>query len=327
MSATLPARKFLLPVTLAVIAGCCPALAADNPGRTDDERPLVAEPIEQADTTHETVTRAVETVAKSLDRFFGDERAFEEDNNSSLQIRGDVITDQRDGVDFDGRVKAKLVLPGTKRRLRLIVESDAREAGIDDTQDDALRSTDNASDYVVGLESEILAGDWQLRPSLGLKMDLPPDPYARLRAIRYWGLGKWLARVSTTAAWFRSDGTSVAGDLDLDRQLGDTTLFRSASGVRWESDDSVTSVTQTFSIFDRLASRARVAYDVGATFDNDPDWRTNEYFVRLRYRRLVYKNWAYLELQPRIGWPDEYDYQTNLSLLARLEVTFGKSYQ
>lgn len=304
-----------------------PGLVTGAPTPAETETPVLTTPVERADTTHEALSRTIEETAKRIDRFFGDERAFEEDNESTLRLRLDWLGDERDATQFDASVKAKWALPGTMRRLRLVVEGDPLEDDRDSPESDPLRALDSPSDYIIGIESEVLANNWQIRPSIGMRFDLPVDPYARLRGIRYFDLGTWLARVSGTASWFKSDGVNLSAGLDLDRNLGKDLLFRSASDVLWEKDDSRTSIGQMFTVYDRLASRARIAYDVGATFDDDPNWRTTEYFLRLRYRRLFYKNWAYLEVQPKIGWPETNDYSSDLSLLLRLELNFGRGYR
>jgi len=300
--------------------------AAENGAETDAEAAVVTEPLERVDTAHEKVSDAVEFMARGVDRFFADERAFEEANETSVQVRLELISED-DSVSFDSSVRAKVQLPGSERRLRLILESDPRELDPDAPQDDPGDAIDEPSDYIIGVEGERLVGDWQIRPSVGVKVDWPPDPYARLRAIRYFPVGEWVGRVSGTASWFSSDGVDLDGRLDFDRKLDENKLFRSATALGWEADDSQADASQVFSVFQQTAKRTRLAYDVGLKADNDPDWEATQYFGQIRYRRLFYKTWAFVELIPRVSWKEEDDFDEELSFLVRLELNFGRGFR
>jgi hypothetical protein len=314
---------FLLAAALPFSPGLA---AADNAAAADAGEAIVTEPLERVDTAHEKVSGAVEFMARGVDRFFADERDFEEANETYVQVRMDIINE--DGsTSFDSSLRAKVQLPGSERRLRLVLESDPLELDPDAPQDNPGDAVDEPSDYIIGVEGERLVGDWQILPSVGVKVDWPPDPYARLRAIRYFPAGDWVGRVSGTAAWFSSDGVDLDGRVDFDRKLGENNLFRSATAVGWEAEDSYSDASQVFSLYQKTASRTRLAYDIGLKADKDPDWETTEYFGQLRYRRQFYKTWAFVELIPRISWADDNDFDEELSLLVRLELNFGRSFR
>ena len=135
-------------------------------------------------------------------------------------------------IQFENRVRTKLELPGTEHRLRLIIESDPQEIDPDTLEENLFDTQDSSANYIIGLEGEHLRGDWQFRPSVGIRARWPPELYARLRATRYFDLNPWLARVSGNASWFSADGVSLAATTDFDRRLNDTLLFRASSNAR-----------------------------------------------------------------------------------------------
>ena len=292
-----------------------------------DESALIHTPSEPIDATHTKVSAVVEDMAKRVDRFFADDRAFEEENDSTLQISIDASSEEGEALKLNGSIRAKMALPGAKNRLRLVLEDDPDRQAQDAPIDDPFRALGETSDYTLGLEGEVQASRWLLRPSLGVRATWPPDPYARLRAIRYITLGDWVSRLSGTASWFSEDGAGLDGTVDFDHRLSDEILFRSATSLAWRHDTAQTNAAQVFSLFQRLASRAGLAYEIGAGADDDPGWEVHNYFARLRYRRLVYKTWAYVDIQPMIAWPEENDFHEELSLLVRLELNFGKAYR
>lgn len=291
-----------------------------------DNRPLIEAPVPAVDSPHDRFSSAIETLARRVDSFFGDERAFEEENDTTLQVTLDTTANDNGDLEFDSALRAKLALPAIEKRLKLVIESDqGRDTG-GTANNDPVDALEKPSDYIIGLERGYAGGLWQFQPSVGLRMDLPPDPYVRFRTIRYADLQNWLARVSGTATWFSQDGAKLDANLDFDRQLDEQLLIRSASSASWEEENSLAGATQIFTLFQHLSANTGMAYDLGASVDNDPDWNVDNTFVRLRYRRQLYKTWAYLELQPMLAWPEDNNYREELSLLLRLEINFGRGY-
>jgi hypothetical protein len=292
-----------------------------------EESPVFTTPMETVDNTHTSLSEMIETTARRIDQFFGNDRAFQESNETSLQISLDYISEEDNVAQFESRVRGKLVLPGTERRLRLIVESDPEELDPEAPGRNPIDALETTNNYIIGVEGERLRGDWQLRPSLGVKPGMSPQLYGRFRAIRYFDLDKWVARFQGTAAWFSADGKSLSATTDFDRRINDKLLFRSSTGLRWNIDDEVTDASQVFTLYQRMASKAKLAYDIGVVGNDDTHWRVTDQFVRLRYRRLVYKNWAFMEIQPMVSWPEDNDFHEELSLLVRLELNFGSHYR
>lgn len=299
----------------------------EDAGEDDAESPIITTPMETVDDTHTTVSEMIETMAKRVDQFFGNDRAFQESNETSLQISLDYISEEDNVAQFESRVRGKLVLPGTERRLRLIVESDPEELDPESPGKNPIDALESTNNYIIGLEGERLRGDWQFRPSLGVKPGMSPQLYGRVRAIRYFDLDKWVARFQSTAAWFSSDGKSLSATTDFDRRINDKLLFRASTGLRWRIDDEVTDASQVFTLYQRMASKAKLAYDIGVIGNDETNWRVTDQFVRLRYRRLVYKDWAFMEIQPMASWPETNDFHEELSLLVRLELNFGSSFE
>lgn len=297
---------------------------ADNP---DTQPSIVTKLAESVDSTHKTVCDMVEDMAKSIDLFFADDRAFEEDNKSSIQLRLDLLSDEDRLFQFKGRVRTKLRLPGTERRLRLTIESEQDAAQTDSEEEDPVDSDETSNNYIIGLEGEQLRGDWHLRPTLGIKAKWRPELYARYKATRYFDLEPWVARVSGNARWNSSDGVKLSVGTDFNRRVSDELLFRSATNVSWKDQDSTTSASEVLTLYQEIANNARLAYDAGMSGDDNPNWRVTDYFIRLRFRQLVYKNWAYIEIQPKVNWPEDNSFNDRYSLLLRLEVNFGSKYR
>ena len=64
------------------------------------------------------------SLASGIDRFFGDDRDFQETNKSVLQMNLSEVFEPDGQRKFALRGRAKLSLPATQRRLHLLLETD-----------------------------------------------------------------------------------------------------------------------------------------------------------------------------------------------------------
>ena len=306
-----------------------PTGGGEGPGMPD--APVDEEPpgpvFTMADASQDKLSGRLESMAQRMDHYFGDERAFEDATDTYIQADFATLWVESESLQFDPKVKSRLDLPGTKKRFQLLIETDPyaeEDTGAAENPLDAVEQ----QDYYLSLEREARGtGKWRIRPSVGVKATWPPDLFARLRIQRYDNLGDWLARPSVVVSWFDSKGVEVRGTLDLDHALGERLMFRSSSGLRWRERDDLTSAAQTFSLFHTLDDRRGLVYETGAVADDDPRWFVDDYFVRVRFRVRLHKQWLFGEVRPQVDFYEEDNYAHTWSLMLRLEVLFGERYR
>jgi len=71
-----------------------------------------------------TVAHQVTEFANWLDNFFGDERIYNESQNSSLKLNLLQINEEGHQPRYEANLQGKLTLPNTQKRLELLFESD-----------------------------------------------------------------------------------------------------------------------------------------------------------------------------------------------------------
>jgi len=299
---------------------------------SDGEPPPDPWYIRSADYAHRALSNGIEGTAKGIDSFFATQEALEEATRSYVKLRLDGSWIARQGDDYRFNTDARLHLPGTERRLHLLVESNPEQ---DTGNGDPLVESPGGGDTTANEEGLALAieawlegkdrtANWQLRPAAGVRGGLPVNPFARFRVIRRDQFARWDSRFSSTLAYFYQDGLIFNAAKDFDRPLRDDLLFRTRTAYRWSRDKTLQTVNQTFSLFQTLSERRRVAYETGFNSHDDPAWGVSDYFVRIRYRQRIHKHWLFAELQPRLRWPQADHYRQELGLLLRLEAVFGE---
>jgi hypothetical protein len=278
------------------------------------------------DKIHAGISEGVEASAKRVDSFFADDRFYTDATASYLRVSGQTTFEHDEDDRSQARVRLRLDLPGTRERLRLFVEGgdpDDVEATISDSIPEAL----DDNDYNIGLETQIPNTEkWDLRPAIGVKASGSPDPFARIRAIRYERLDGWLLRFATGVSEFVDDGTEVGARVDFDRKINPDWLFRSTTRGEYRDSKDRIEALQQFSLFQKYNDRVGFAYDVGVRADDDPDWEVDQYFTQVRARFRVYRKWLFTELRPQVVFREEDDYDPSFLFSVRLDVIFGERY-
>jgi len=279
------------------------------------------------DAVHGGISSAVENSAKRVDSFFADDRYYADSTETYVRVSGQTTFESGEANRSEARVRARLDLPGTRERLRLFVEGGDPDE-IEGQGSDSIPKALEDNDYNVGLETQLPdTGKWLVLPGLGVKASSSPDPFVRLRAVRYEKLKIWLMRYSAGVAQYVSDGTQLQTRLDFDRPLDGDWLFRSASRVRYLGDKNRVDFNQQFSFFQKVNDRVGMAYEVGAQGDDDHNTDVNEYYTQVRARFRAYKKWLFLEFKPQIVFRNDEDYDPSFRFSLRADVIFGERYR
>jgi hypothetical protein len=319
---------------LAVLVGLSSAVHAQeaveplpSPGDESvlrDEHEGEDDPETWVDATHRTIEGSLDATILAIDRFFATEQYLADTTDSFVRLRPEIELDSDDKLDTDFKVNAKLDLPGTKRRLRLLVESDPNALN----QDAGVNVDDGSGgDGSVALERESKRRpeQWRVRPAVGIKSSMPPDPFVRLRATRYYQPGEaWLARLQGTARYLLDDKAELRAELDLNRGLAPDWLFRARSDLRWRDSRDRTDAGQSFTFAQRLSPKRNVAYSLGVFADDDEGWGLTGYRYLIVHRHLIYRDWLFFEIRPEVSLRNEEDgWEPGANLQLRLEAFFG----
>lgn len=277
------------------------------------------------ESTHQRISHGLESTVRLVDNFFARDTVFEESTGSYARIPLDVIWQENDGYKYKASIKARIDLPKSKKKLKLLFESDVSDEQalrLSNTPRDAV--SDN--DFFLSIERELnKSGKWSVRPALGIKFRWPPDPFARLRAIRYFSLSSWLLRFSGTGVYFAINGFETRGSFEISKALTRNLLFRSFSDIRWREKKTLTDASQVFSIYQHLTAKENIAYQTGVFADNDVGWDITDYRAWIRFRRLIHQDWLFIELKPEVRFPNEGGYDPTYLVQFRVEAVFGEN--
>ena len=264
-----------------------------------------------------------------VDRFFGDDRHFQESNKSVLQLDLTRVT----GYNGDGLYvlsgRAKLDLPNTEERLHLTIESDA-DQNLSTDQSRSQQATTKRStvqSIAAALRFERIYDErWHFSTDTGLQFQgTATTPFTRARGSVTGTLGSWHTKASETVFWFNTIGAGETTRFDIERLLNEPLLFRVSSNATWLHDLQNFDLRQDLSLFHSWDERTALLYQASVLGISKPQTHVTDYVLLVSYRYRLHRDWLFLELDPQLHFPANKRFHTSPALMMRLEMLFDET--
>ncbi|MDZ7852471.1 MAG: hypothetical protein U5L98_07435 [Halomonas sp.] len=307
------------------------AVHADTPDIDEDsDLPEWAE--ERIGPFHTGLSRWVESTSRRIDGFFGTTDALSVDTDSYLRLSQEW--DWREGRPFDHDLSARfrLDLPTTEERLRLIIESEPDETRGTLSERESALTDDGASsfsDLLVGLSrlgDKDKSRHWNTQVGAGIKLRLPPEPYARVTSQRLWTLedGPWQLHSDNRFSWFNGDGYSARTRWDLGRPVDEKRHLRFLTNVQWRETEDTLEFSQAAELNQRINNRSVLRYSAVVLGESLSHTTIEDSYLQLRFRRDIHKGFTFLDVAPSLHFPRDADRDPRWGLTLRLEMYFRR---
>ena len=323
---------FLSSISFAADQADIPSPPSDPVNQPFDLPSLLVAPFSYVDEERDYLSGKFVSLTRSLDSFFADDRNYQESNNSLVQL--DLVRVAGYGGDrkFVLSGRAKLDLPSTQKRFHLLLETNPDK----NLTGDAVQTQTTPVNKVVAPESYSAAvryekakeqeKPWHLSSDLGVKFQgIQTNPFARARGSYTVPINEWRLKVAETVFWFNTIGAGETTQLDVERILSESMLFRATSNATWLNDKQSFDLRQDFSVYQNLNERSALLYQASMIGVSNPQWQLNEYVVLMQYRYRLHKQWVFLELSPQVHFPKADNFKANPALYFRLEMLLDKS--
>ncbi len=255
----------------------------------------------------------VNDVANDFDRFFATERADDELGRSRLRIRESYRVQERARGENDVQFRFNLKLPYLQQRIRYELNQEKRKKP-------------KKKDGRVETEEETRVNEnWLFNADSGVNASFNPSVRLRGRIRKSKDAGFLIHRFVQEVTWISTrDGFRHLTTLDSDRSLSDNILFRFNNTVDWRITNKDFSTSHGPGLFQRLSDHEALAYSagVGTTVINGI-WFLSGYNVSVNYRRNIYKDIAYIDIQPGLEFPKVWSFRRTPFIFAQLELLFG----
>jgi hypothetical protein len=284
-----------------------------------------------ADESHELISRQLHQWIDDLDQFFGEERTMERRNSSQVLLRFDT-TRFEDRYTWEPLIQARFDLPRTKRRLRLMLSSEAMGERSDSlgsteqaTQESIIDSFDTGS-FSAALQFVFATTElFDINSRAGVSYKDGPDPFVSLRARAQTRFEKWNFRITQNIYFYTRQRFGEELLIDIERRLFDRFLLRLNSNTDWWQERAAFHSVNTASLIVPVTAKFALSFAGTSEMLPEKDWQiqANYLFAIARYR--FYRHWAYIQIKPQIQYLREDDFSPVWSVTVGPEMIFGKN--
>jgi hypothetical protein len=270
-----------------------------------------------------------------IDGLFGDELRYDQYRETYGTVSTGALWSDYDGFDPRLRFRVRLQLPQWDERISAFAGRVGEEDYVSDSENEfnalPTRQFGNLADesVLVGLgysSPERTGNDFDA--GVGVRVDIPPDPYARARyeIVRTFAQ-KYVIRARQTGFWQNTEGFGSTTRINLDRALTDKSL------VRWMTLGKFTEETvglewyTQLTLFQSIGPRTGLAYQLQTEGATDNVVQITRHAGRVILRRQLTPEWLFLELRAGVGFPRrrlEEKREASPEVGIALEMQFGR---
>lgn len=225
------------------------------------------------------------------------------------------------------RIRASADLPNAKKRLRLVITDDSERDESVAGQD--ILSQLNRTSTQVSAALRLIPFD-----QAGFKSDLdigvrgmgPPDIFARARVRNHWGISRdAIVRFGQTFRYGSDSQGRAISQLDVEQVLDENSVTRLSSAYEYDQKNHSNGFSwgHGLSMSHALPSARSLGYGVTLNGHTAPNWRGESYGPWIVFRSSLLRPWMFYELEPRLTWYRDKDWNSVASIVLRFEVQLG----
>lgn len=250
------------------------------------------------------------------------------DNESYLRLGFATESEYSKLARFEPEMRFRLDIPTTRRKLRLVIESESEELiPLEERQRDRQLTEPERTDAEAtgALRYLTRIGDAiNLSSDLGGRLRLPPDAFWRATASNRWQWhGLWTLGWQQRFYYYHQTGWGARTWFGGGRSLAGGWQFQSSSELEWVHPDRKFVAAQIFSLRKALNNRSTLIPRIGILGESQPNWRTSSAFADLTWRYRLHSDWLYAELIPALSFPRSERFSDQGSVVFRIEMFFA----
>ncbi len=293
---------------------------------------LIEEVIGELDAPRDYLSGKLVGFVSAIDGFFGDDRHYQETNDSVFQLDITRVMGYGGEHKFVVSGRANVRLPIAEQKLHLLVETNPDKNAAADPKQNQLQqqpATQSASPQSIAAALRFIregAERWHVSADAGLKFQgLNTTPFVRARSSLALPVGEWRAKLAETVFWFNTIGAGETTQLDFEHTVSETALLRATSNATWLNDKQNFDLRQDLSLIRKVDDRTALLYQASVIGVSRPQAQVSDYVLLVSYRYRLHRDWMYFDLSPQLHFPRERNFQSSPMLMARLEILFDES--
>jgi hypothetical protein len=277
------------------------------------------------DTSTAVIGTGIRDFVRGVDAFFADEKLTYENSGSYVRLTVDSAWFARDSSGFFAGIRARLRLPRSSEKYKLIIENSPEQSrnDLDPQIEDTLVAAADKQDYFAGIQA--VGGSekrWRYRSGIGFKLGSPVESYLRWGSWREFLFEDSTVRLEATIYRYSDFGMRYLTAVEYSHHLPPDLLFRSRTQADWSEVNRYYDTQQVFSLYKALSAKRQLVLQAGAYAVTEPVFQVTDYRLSLSLRHSLRKKYLFVELIPQIRYQNIHDFQPERGVILRLEWVF-----
>src|SRR5665647_209986 len=255
------------------------------------------------DAPRDYLSGKIVSFATDIDRFFGNDRNYQESNKSVVQLDLARATGYGGDRKLVLSARANLNLPSMEKKLHLLIESNPDQNITGEpvpNQNTAINNqVSGPQSYGLALRYEKVKEELKalhISADAGLKFQgIHIDPFMRARSSYSIPFETWRLKAAESVYWFNTIGAGETTQVDLEHFLSEPVLFRATSNATWLNNKQNFDLRQDLSVYQTLNERTALLYQVSAIGVSNPQVELTEYVASVFYRYRLHREWVFFE--------------------------------
>ncbi|MEO9654289.1 hypothetical protein [Marinomonas sp.] len=278
--------------------------------------------------SHQAASTRVAAWSEGIDEYLsGQEQKLPSDSYVRLRM-GPIINDRGEYSGFFD-FKARLKLPNTQDRLRLVIESDGDTISQDNVRGESTENIgvlDSALDSNVSAVLRYIKEEWRADFDAGIKVDFPLNPFVRFRLFQGERYSSWEWRQLEEVFAYYDEGAGARYQVGATYFSTPNVLLGANLGTTWLDSESTLYVREDFYLHHQLDEKNRLNYQLSFLQEGESKVSSDSVLYFLEYHHKLYKNWLIGRVKPQMTYEADEDYRAVLSLTLSMEILLGQKY-
>lgn len=282
---------------------------------------------------HSALSRSIVLLGTRIDRFFGVDRGEDITNNSQIRMWVQSTKVEGEKIDNEANIRFKIHLPYTQKRFKFSFERKADNQSQVSSSDGSIPVKTNNEKVSPEDKVKTTAAlqylidetrNWNFFTETGIRVDIPPEPFARARVRRNWRLPFQIEAIAEQSIfWFLEEGFGETSSLDFDYKIADNMLFRFQNTATWWDETDTFTIIHGPTLYHTLSRRRGISYSAKAVGATKPQSLITNYDLSISYRQLLHKNWLFMDISTLGTFPRAKDWEFIPSISLKFEVIIG----
>ncbi len=264
------------------------------------------------------VAQRVINLSERLDSLFGDEKADDDRNSSTLRVSQRYL--YRDGNIGSDSIEASLnlYLPNLKKAEKRFNDYWFPKNGQEESDIPEVAASNEPF-----WKQEL--SKWSINPESGIRVNIPLYYFARVRARRNFVTSSFSHSLANQVGWSNKEEWQQNASFTSDYAFSDDVLLRFSNDQFWDMTFEHFTTNHGPSVLQRISETSGISYDFRYGTEMEGwDFYTSRMVLSSTYRREMPIPWIYMSLTPEVVWERSSGFTPIYTFYLKLELIFAK---